>query len=466
VSILALKAEIQPVSAELNTITVPTDYPTIQEALNSADPGDIVYVLSGTYYEHLKINKPLTLLGESKENTIIDGKRENQTIIEVTANNAIISEFTVQNSSRVAGSSYSGIKVSSNDCNITSNIVAKTKIGIFVISQRSRITENTVQNNGQGIALHSSKEVTVEANNLSKNTVGISLALSSDNIVTNNRAENSTSGGHGITLSSNSHNNTIYGNELAYNFHGMWLSSSYNNKIYNNTIANNELLGIELASSSNNQFCHNNIINNPTPVRVDTGTPSESICTWDNGYPSGGNYWHKHIDIDEMSGVNQDQPGSDKIWDNPYNIDKNNKDNYPTVKSHCDISHLLIAQAGSDKTVTVGTTVSFNASESTGKILIYEWDFGDETIETGVTPTHKYSKTGTYTVTLTIKDAAGNSVTDQLNVTVNPDNTDLISTYQPIINTLAVVTIIVMIAAIFWKRKTKTEKKRRPSRHR
>lgn len=33
-------------------IRVPADYPTIQEAINAASPGNVVLVTSGIYYEH------------------------------------------------------------------------------------------------------------------------------------------------------------------------------------------------------------------------------------------------------------------------------------------------------------------------------------------------------------------------------------------------------------------------------
>ena len=160
-----LEFYIQSVIAESDDITVPDNYTKIQWAIGNASAGGTIFVRNGTYYEHLNINKPLTLIGESRKGTIIDGSEENRTIIEVAASNVVISGFTVQNSSRVAGTSYAGIKVSRSACNITSNIVTKTRIGIFVTSQNSRVAENTVMKNGQGIVLYSSSEVIVEANN-------------------------------------------------------------------------------------------------------------------------------------------------------------------------------------------------------------------------------------------------------------------------------------------------------------
>ena len=59
----------------------------------------------------------------------------------------------------------------------------------------------------------------------------------------------------------------------------------------------------------------------------------------------------------------------------------------------------------SSKTVKTGETVSFDASPSydlTGNITDYNWDFGDGSNAQGMTSTHTYSKSGNYTVNLTV----------------------------------------------------------------
>jgi PKD repeat protein len=80
------------------------------------------------------------------------------------------------------------------------------------------------------------------------------------------------------------------------------------------------------------------------------------------------------------------------------------------------------ANAGQDQTVNVGTTVSFDAGASSDNlgVISYEWDFGDGTTGTGKTTTHTYASQGSYTVTLTVKDSAGNSAADTMTVTVLP----------------------------------------------
>lgn len=61
---LTLAFNIQPAKSEPITIIVPDDYPTIQEAVNAATPGDIVYVYGPYYYqENVIVEKSVSLIG-------------------------------------------------------------------------------------------------------------------------------------------------------------------------------------------------------------------------------------------------------------------------------------------------------------------------------------------------------------------------------------------------------------------
>ena len=80
------------------------------------------------------------------------------------------------------------------------------------------------------------------------------------------------------------------------------------------------------------------------------------------------------------------------------------------------------ADAGSGSTVVVGETVAFDgtASADNDGIVSYEWAFGDGATTAGPTPAHAYDSPGTYTATLTVADAAGNTDTDAVTVFVRP----------------------------------------------
>jgi hypothetical protein len=79
-------------------------------------------------------------------------------------------------------------------------------------------------------------------------------------------------------------------------------------------------------SATNNVFFHNNFIDYSKKVYS-----FNSVNRWDNGYPSGGNYWSDYTGVDVKSGPDQDLPGSDGMGDTPYTIDADNIDRYPLM---------------------------------------------------------------------------------------------------------------------------------------
>jgi parallel beta-helix repeat protein len=109
---------------------------------------------------------------------------------------------------------------------------------------------------------------------------------------------------------------------------GILLYGASNNSVSGNNITANKYIGIYLDESSNNRIFHNNILvlNNTAQVEVD-----RALNIWDNGYPSGGNYWSEYNGTDIYSGAYQNQTGSDGIGDTPYVINENNRDNYPLM---------------------------------------------------------------------------------------------------------------------------------------
>jgi len=70
-----------------------------------------------------------------------------------------------------------------------------------------------------------------------------------------------------------------------------------------------------------------------------------------------------------------------------------------------------------------GTPVSFSGATSSdpdGTISSYAWTFGDGSSTTGATPSHTYSSTGSYTVTLKVTDSDGQSASSTKQITVAP----------------------------------------------
>lgn len=128
----------------------------------------------------------------------------------------------------------------------------------------------------------------------------------------------------GLKLQSVNHDN-VSGNYIINNYYGILLATSNNSTATENTLTNNSY-GFYLNSSSGNSIYHNNVVNN-TQQAFDNGTN-----TWDDGYPSGGNYWSDQISPDNYTGTHQNIAGFDFFVDSPYNIlGAADQDHFPFV---------------------------------------------------------------------------------------------------------------------------------------
>jgi len=178
----------------------------------------------------------------------------------------------------------------------------------------------TLQGTGMGsygIYLSGRSNVTIKNIEIKGFEYGIELWwYSSNNTVSGNNITANILGGIYLGFSSN---NTISGNNVTNNpFIGVWIDwSSNNNTISGNNITNNGY-GIYIYESSNNSVYHDSFINNTNQAYVTAGYAN----IWDDGYPSGGNYWSNY------TGVDLDYDG---IGDTSHIIDANNTDNYPLM---------------------------------------------------------------------------------------------------------------------------------------
>jgi len=241
-----------------------------------------------------------------------------------------------------------------NQQNLTINPSTFPNVGYLALVNSTNITvENlNLNENSQGLLMVYTRNSMIIDNTITNNTNGIYLdILSSNNIVSGNNIKDQSWAG---IQSEYSFNNTLIHNTVSNNGLGVRLIGSFNNTLSHNIIANNSRGGVWLDYSFNNLLVSNNIINNSAKVLSDAGVSlylsyvnkifhnnfinnqrQAYTCPgnfWDDGYPSGGNYWSDYTDVDEKNGPGQDLPGSDGIWDHPYEIDANNKDNYPLIE--------------------------------------------------------------------------------------------------------------------------------------
>ncbi|HYN44928.1 MAG TPA: NosD domain-containing protein [Candidatus Limnocylindrales bacterium] len=182
------------------------DYPSIQTAINAANPGNTILVRSGIYYENVNVTKQLKLRGIGMP--VVDA-RGSRSAITLTADGIILEGFTA-----TGGASYpeAGIKVISNNNTLRdNNVLNNSYAGIVLESSRNNtlIRNNASNNNGIGIYLNKSGNNTLSANNVSNNINGIRLDSSNNNTLNSNNANSNNE--FGITLRS-SRTNKIYNN--------------------------------------------------------------------------------------------------------------------------------------------------------------------------------------------------------------------------------------------------------------
>jgi parallel beta-helix repeat protein len=193
-------------------IVVPDEYSTIQEAINVAISGDTVFVKNGTYHEEISIDKSISIFGEEKTATLINGG------ILITASDVVVSGFTIHGLVSIGGVEYTAKNVA-----LDGNIVCNGGILMYAYGYPDPwspvFTNNAVMNN---IITNSTKGIHLLGSG-TNNTV-------SGNIATDNEV--------GVILEDRG-NNTIFNNVVSDNIFGIWLASR-NNLLRNNNMTDNQ----------------------------------------------------------------------------------------------------------------------------------------------------------------------------------------------------------------------------------
>jgi parallel beta-helix repeat protein len=377
------------------------NFSKIQDAIDNASSGDTVFVYENTYYENIVIDVSINLIGEDKENTMLN-ENNNDITITITADWVNLSGFTIKNNGN--NEDDAGIKIHSNYTNISNNIIKDCDtLGIILENAHHNTIFNNIFQNYINISTillwNTSSYNTILKNNITNCVGAINIGKGShNNNITENNIDNNTIG---IYLWKNTtSNNLIFRNSIINTtYNGILIEEATSNKIYENQFEKNGI-GIRIIGqnpSNKNMIYHNNFINNTIQ------SYDECNQTWDNNYPSGGNYWNDYTDNDLLSGSNQNNSGSDGLGDTPYYITVNTtQDRYPLIYPWGQYSPV----AEYDYSIQ-SKTASFNASDSydcDNTIVSYEWDFGDSNNSTGKTTSHTYSTDGGYNVTLTIEN--------------------------------------------------------------
>ena len=500
-----------PVPSTRGTIYVDDDAPpewydathvkTIQEGVNNATAGYTVYVYNGTYREHVTVDKQLDLIGESRENVIVDGSGSGN-VVYVSVNDVSIDTFTMTNGF------YGIYLLSSSNNNIMNCDVYRNKIhgiiihtycnnnniincnsygnsqhGIYLeLTSGNTITNcNSYNNAKDGIYIYdsSSNNNIINCNSYNNSGKGIRVYLAAYNNIINCTVHNNgaegigpscapytnlinctiySNGGQGIYCQMSSDhtsitNCSVYSNRYGIQItdtsylnvlncdihdnsdHGLYLFTATNCNIRRCNAYDNEDTGVYIfafrGDTRNNIITNCNLYNNKYGIRMNDyyGYIYDNLIyhnnfidniqngndkytnTWDNGYPSGGNYW------DDYAGEDNDGDG---IGDTPYHVaGGDNQDGYPFMNPNGWVnrppnkpnkpSGQTNGKAGTEYTYFTNTT------DPDGDQVYYKWDWGDGSYSDWLgsyasgeeaSASHTWSQ-GSYNIKVKAKDIRG-----------------------------------------------------------
>jgi parallel beta-helix repeat protein len=214
--------------------TIASPYRYIWQGIENATTGDTVYVFNGTYFENVVIDKAISVIGEKRDATIVNGS-DTGSAFHLTANNVFLGHFTIENYDAI------GILIASKYNQILDCICVRMGwiYGIWVTDSNNKITNCTCLNSYIGIYVCS------DSNQITNCTCSFNRVA-------------------GIQIDTGcKYNQVIHSTCTQNKAYGLYLYQHANyNQIEGCTLTNNLVMGLQIERSCSNTFRNNSIANN------------------------------------------------------------------------------------------------------------------------------------------------------------------------------------------------------------
>ena len=279
---------LMEVDLPVHNIDSGKNFSTIQEAINDNETldGHTIFVEEGTYYENVTINKSISLIGENRSTTIIDGNGTGEVVCVNGANNVNIENFSIQNG-------YGGvIFMNGNNNTLRNSVITSQGNGVgFAFSDNNTLSGNLISNNELGIGFEGEHNV-LRHNNLVDNRYSFEVSAHYIQDIDNSNTVNGKTVYYWVNQNNkhvppdagyvalvNCRNMTVENLNLTENGQGLLLAHTTYSTVKNVTVSRNNI-GIHFVDSHHNTITNSMILNNTC---AGIGSSIEQMAEWRAG---------------------------------------------------------------------------------------------------------------------------------------------------------------------------------------
>jgi nitrous oxidase accessory protein len=340
---------VAPAALRAGDPTAPVNTGTIGRMIAAAAPGSTITVPAGDYHEHIRIDKPLTVIGEGRP--VINGGGRGD-IIEIAAPDVTFRGFTVHNTGIDLDKENAAIRVLAPRATIEDNHLSDILFGIDLRDAPGSIIRSNlvggkhldIARRGDGVRLWRSDDTLVEGNTihdgrdavlwystgvtvrgntslrcrygfhlmysdgvvlednyLAHNSVGVYIMYSKQVTVRRNRLhKNRGPSGYGLGLKETDRftieQNQIIGNRVGIYLDGSPFTSARPGDVNRNVVAYNDVGITFLPAVRGNQFTRNNFIDNVEQISVSGRGELKGNAFWKD---ETGNFWTDYVGYDQ-----------------------------------------------------------------------------------------------------------------------------------------------------------------------